>query len=349
VSHKNRSVLFTRLLLMLLALLAISSTVIAQEATECEAGFRLFEHELLATEPLCIPEDPQRIAFIESSIAYGIGLGVNSVTSNYYFQAILSDFPALLDEETISKMVDVGNTWEINAEALLEANPDLIISATWYPEANEYAETIAPTVVIDHDKAKTWLESFDIIAQILGRTEERDALLVDIDKRVKDLAEVLGEEVTETTFTVAIIESPEQLWMFTSKNFGADMAFSAGLRMPDSVPTPEEADAAGFGLYAVPVSLEELPLIDADHIFLFTNYDSAVQEGLFASPLWQNFAGSNPERIHFLSGDYWVRDNPIAAHRVLDDLFRNIAGVDPAEVSPNPFAYTYEVTEEEAE
>lgn len=335
-------------ILLLLALLLVGiAPLAAQDTTECEEGFRLFDHELLATDPLCVPPDPQRIAFIDSSIAYGIALDVDSITRNYYFDAFLGDFPALVDEEAKEAMIDVGNTWEINAEALLEAQPDLIISATWFPEANEYAQTIAPTIVIDFDISESWLQGFELIAQLTGRTEEQAALLGEIDERLATLSDLLAEQgLTDTTFTVAIIEGPDQLWLFTENNFGATLAQQAGLLLPDTVPTPEEAAASGDGPFAVPVSLELLPMIDADHIFLFTNFNSDVELELFANPVWESFAAANPERIHFLNGEYWVRDHPISAHRIIDDLFRYIAGVEPAEVSPNPFAYTYEVEAE---
>jgi ABC-type Fe3+-hydroxamate transport system substrate-binding protein len=140
------------------------------------------------------------------------------------------------------------------------------------------------------------------------------------------------------TFTVTIIESGDSIWMFNSTNFGANIAFDAGLTFTENVPTPEETPDRGA---AVQISLEQLPLIDADHIFLFTNWNSGAEKELFANPVWQSFAASNPERIHYLTGEYWVREHPYSAHRVIDDLFRYVAKVEPADVSPNPFAYTY--------
>lgn len=308
---------------------------------DCEEGFRPFDHELLATEPLCIPENPQRIAFIDSTIAYGIALDLDSVTRSYYFDAFLGDFPNLVDEAAKSKMTDVGNTWEINAEAVVVAKPDLIVSATWWPEANEQIQDIAPTVIFDHDRAKNWRQSLEAVAQLTGRTEAQAELLAQIETRLAALRDTLGEAAAETTFTVVIIEGPTQLWLFTSKNFGAQLAQEVGLTLPETVPSPEEVLAATGSDYATSVTLEQLPMIEADHIFMFTNWNSGMEKELFANPVWQNFAASNPERIHFLNGEYWVRDHPISAHRVLDDLFRYIAEVDPAEVAPNPFAYTY--------
>lgn len=334
--------------MLLLALLLVGiAPLAAQDEAECEEGFHLFDHELLATDPVCVPIDPQRIAFIDSSSVYGIALGVPSITTNYYLDAFLHDFPALVDEETKSAMLDVGNTWEMSAEALLEVHPDLVVSATWYPEANEYAQSIAPTIVIDFDIAKSWLEGFDLIAQLTGRTSERDALLAQIDERLTTLRGLLAEKgLSDQTFSVSVIDSPAQIWTFTDLNFGAQLALQAGLTFPDAVPTSEEASLLPDGAYAVPISLELLPTVDADHIFLFTNSGSDADVEFFANPVWQSFASTNPDRIHFLDGEYWVRDNPISAHRIIDDLFTYVVGVDPSDVSPNPFAYTYQVEAE---
>ncbi len=334
-------------MLLLGLLLVCIAPLAAQDATECEAGFRLFDHELLSTDPVCVPVDPQRIAFIDSSSVYGIALGVPSITTNYYLDAFMHDFPALVDEQTKSAMLDVGKTWEMNAEALLKVNPDLVVSATWYAEANEYAQSIAPTVVIDFDIAKSWLEGFDLIAQLTGRTSERDVLLTQIDERLETLRDLLDEKgLGDQTFSVSVIESPTQIWTFTDLNFGAQLALQAGLTFPDAVPTSEEASLFPDGAYAVPISLELLPTVDADHIFLFNNFDTNPDVEFFANPVWQSFAAPNPDRVHFLKGEYWVRDNPISAHRILDDLFTHIVGADPAEVSPNPFAYTYQIEAE---
>ena len=54
------------ILLILLTLIAIPfNTTQAQDTPVCEDGFRFFEHELLVTDPVCIPEEPQRIVTLE--------------------------------------------------------------------------------------------------------------------------------------------------------------------------------------------------------------------------------------------------------------------------------------------
>lgn len=355
---KNRTSLSTLILLLVLLISAcapaatqqpVEATTASASATPeatlitltCKNGFRAFDHALLATEPVCIPENPQRIAFIDSTVNNAIALGVDSITRHYYLDVSLNEFPMLLDETALNKMTDVGNTWEMNPERLVLARPDLIVTSTWWTDTNPLIKDIAPTVIFDHDRAEDWTQSFDAVASLTKRTEMKDALLAEIDKRIETLRSTLGEKAAETTFTVVIIEGPEQLWLFTEKNFGAQLAQKAGLPLAETVPTEEEVIAATGSAYATSISLEKLSMIDADHIFMFTNWNSGMEKELFANPVWQNFAASNPDRIHLLDGEYWVRDHPIAAHRVIDDLFRYVAKVEPADVSPNPFVHTY--------
>ncbi|MEL6406896.1 MAG: hypothetical protein AAFR81_21170 [Chloroflexota bacterium] len=40
-------------------------TLNAQESDNCDAGLQLFEHDLLATDPVCIPEDAQRTVTLD--------------------------------------------------------------------------------------------------------------------------------------------------------------------------------------------------------------------------------------------------------------------------------------------
>src|SRR5690606_1169067 len=58
-----------KIAILLLIAVGISSMAIpaAAQEDECEAGFRLFDHEYLATDPVCIPENPQRVLALENA------------------------------------------------------------------------------------------------------------------------------------------------------------------------------------------------------------------------------------------------------------------------------------------
>jgi ABC-type Fe3+-hydroxamate transport system substrate-binding protein len=59
---------------------------------------------------------------------------------------------------------------------------------------------------------------------------------------------------------------------------------------------------------------------------------------LVANPLWQTLSAVQNGNVYRVS-DYWYRGGSytLAVHQVIDDLFIHLAGVDPAEVSPNPY------------
>lgn len=50
--------------LLMSSVVFLSNHHAAAQATDCEAGFRLVEHELLA-EPICVPENPQRVVAVQ--------------------------------------------------------------------------------------------------------------------------------------------------------------------------------------------------------------------------------------------------------------------------------------------
>ena len=51
--------------LAFLTILLSGTVVLAQDSADCEDGFRLFDHERLATEPVCVPENAQRIISLD--------------------------------------------------------------------------------------------------------------------------------------------------------------------------------------------------------------------------------------------------------------------------------------------
>ncbi len=98
---------------LLLTVLAFAS---AQE-TPCEAGFRLFDHKLLATEPVCIPENPKRVALVDEKAITAYSLGVETVTMNSYLYDFAETYPFALDAAARERMVDIGRTGEASGSA----------------------------------------------------------------------------------------------------------------------------------------------------------------------------------------------------------------------------------------
>lgn len=157
---KSRIVIFTTLMIFMRAL-----PVSTQKTTECEPGFRLFDHEYLAGDPVCIPENPQRILALEMSALESVLLADKELvdTANWLHEEV----PVLLPElaPALEGIADTG--YPTNLEAALLANPDLILAVDGDIDL-EAGRAIAPVVMplpgIEHD----WKLSMAFWSVVLG-------------------------------------------------------------------------------------------------------------------------------------------------------------------------------------
>ncbi|MEM7799119.1 MAG: ABC transporter substrate-binding protein, partial [Chloroflexota bacterium] len=310
-------------------------------------GDRLFESELLFTEPLCVPEDPQRVAFIDELVGLVPVLGVESVSRSIYFDLFNDDFPNAFSQEQIDSMTDIGHPRAAEAETVLLSEPDLIISGNYWEDANKFLPDIAPTVIWDWDVTNDWSAYFLELSELLGKGDVGQEVMDGIDARMASLEAEIGE-TDETYVVVRTMDELDSIQVFTTYNFGAEHVAKVGLTMPDAVLTPDEA-AEVRNAWWYPLSVEALQDLDADHIFMLAGWEAEVQEAFMANPLWQTLEAVQNDQVHFIEGEYWVRTHPIASHRIIDDIFTHVAGVDAAEVAPNPYAFTYDATDSDAE
>lgn len=340
IAATGRHILLTSLIV---AGLASASPSIAQDKPTCEAGQKLFESHLLLNGSICVPEAPQRVAFLDDYVVYAMELGIPTITRSYYSNIIVTDFPGLASRLDPATTFDVGNTWEMKGEALLNAQPDLIVTLKYWDVAIGFAKDIAPTIIVDDEKAESWLDTPRMVADLFGKQAEQAELEAGLEARLTGLRDALAK-AGSPSFTFTQVEAADSFWTFTTEAFGPEFAVSAGMKTGPSIPTPEVAATMPSGsTVAVPVSQENLGFIDADHIFLYANNESdGAEEMLRNSPIFQKFAADRPGRVHFLKGEYWFRGSASSAHRIIDDIYRNVLGVEPKDVSPNPFAWAYE-------
>lgn len=328
--------------LALVGFVAMSGGAVAQDKPTCGPGTYLFEHKLLV-EPVCVPDDPKRVAFIDDTVLSGIELGVPSITRSHYSNIIVADFPGLAEQLDPATTTDVGNTWEMNGEVLLNAQPDLVVTLKYWDVAIPLARAVAPTLVIDDERAADWRDVPRMLAAVFDKEAEQAALEAGVDARIAAFKAGLAAAGGSKTFTFTQVESGTSLWSFTTEAFGPEFAVAAGMTLGKGIPTPEEAAKLPDGSkVAFPVSQENLATIDADHIFLYANMGSDAEAMLKDNAVFQRFMAERPGRVHFLKGEYWFRAGAISAHRVLDDLWRDVLGQDPATVSPNPWASAYQ-------
>ena len=317
--------------------------------TECEEGFRLFDHELLETDAVCIPESPERIAALapapfEIMLAIGEDVPVGAVS---YLESIYQrNFP--YTNERAAEVEFVG--FPANLEAVLALEPDLIVMSPFGEEDIELLQEIAPTVVLPALPNVEWETNMRFTGDLLNRSDEVDALIAQYDERVETLRGLVGNPSEAEVSVVRYADDGGQpiLQMQLANAFSTDILADVGFARPESQAyTAEEATEIYDSPIAASISLEELPLIDGQYLFAWSQAPDAegdaANEGAWTSlsddPLWATLEAVQAEQT-FQVGGHWVGWGFHAAHEVLDDLFVHVAGVDPTEVAPNPFVTT---------
>lgn len=330
--------------------LILSSFVIACLAygQDCQAGFRLFNHEYLQNDATCIPEKPERLAVLDlSTLEVALIHGVQPVAMYQYGRDLIARSNPNIHVEVMAlteDSADVGNPRAINLEALLEADPDVIVMNR-YSLANsnlEQLQEIAPTLVFRNPfESSEYRASVSFMAELLHAPELAEQLLSQLDSRLVQFRDALDEQQS-----VSLVRLREAVVLFVSGSFADHLIHEAGLVRPEQqrgydLRFVEEENKGRNGFE---VSYERLPIIDADYIFIWTAGRSsnvedeakAIIARLQEDPLWQTLEAVQNDHL-FVVGSHWQGFGIFEAHAVLDDLFRHIVGVEPQDVASNPF------------
>ncbi len=307
-------------------------------AQECEEGFRFFDHELLATEPLCIPENPERILALDmASVEMTLLTGKNLVgTANW----ILSELPLLETRfaDALESAEDVG--YPANLEQTLLLAPDLILAVGTSVAGDTIdasaAGEIAPVVLADPAVFDDWQLGMSFWAEVLGTQDLYTEMLTNYETRVGELRSELGNASETTISLVPIAGGSVYMWM--PDTAPGSILEDVGFARPE--PQSLEAEAAqeryGAAQY-IQVSEERYDLLDADVIFYFTyaasdpgtaGKEAGNVRALEQNPLWQSLSAVQNDRAYFVPGYWWRAQTYLLANKVLDDMFINLAGAE---------------------
>lgn len=260
-----------------------------------------------------VPADPQRVVALgDTPLDTSLALGVTPVATlssrgGTTVSAYLADRAG--DVEL------VGTVRETNLEAVVQAQPDLILAAAGTEQAQYDAlSAIAPTVVPEGTGFGEWESDAAVFADALGRGDEVEELLADLEERAADIASRV-----DAPGTAAVVR-----WMPNGP-----IVMSAGLM------TGRLVEAVGDQLPAVaefrdkphtdPLSLENLSAVDADVLYVATLNDDgrSALEAAQASPAFARLGAAQNGGVHVVDGSTWTSAaGPIAASLVLDDLER---------------------------
>jgi iron complex transport system substrate-binding protein len=260
-----------------------------------------------------IPVNPKRVAgiYVED---YLKALGVTPVVQWYHPSWGKQDYLNLdVPEYDITGSI----------EALLEKNPDLIITDGGADAAKyEQYSKVAPTYRLPEKVLQDSRQMLTAIAEALGIPEKGEAVLAEYDQKVADgkakLQQALGqEEVAVIRLNVA----EKTFALFGVKNRFTGVIYNQfGL-----TPVPMAADMTEFQSI---ISEEVIPDLEADHIIVFPDnggWDTAENEEaikMLSGPLWKNLPAVKNGNIYRMERSHWQSGAITANSMKLDDLLK---------------------------
>ncbi|MEM8902386.1 MAG: ABC transporter substrate-binding protein [Actinomycetota bacterium] len=313
-------------------------------AGDCADGQRSFDHPFMTNGPLCIPETPERVVDL-STDALEVLVATNDApvgTQSWATGIMGTNFPYLAPQ--LEGITDLGFN-PVNLEAVALADPDLIVAGDFMREdIGDELEGIATTVFFESGGSGDWKEGMDFSGALLNREDVVAERFAEYDARVADLQEAVGDPSAVEVSVVRVTVDPGEVMMNMVASYPSAVLADVGFGRPASQAlTSEEAIELYEGDIGAFISIEQIELIDGDHIFFWSQTPDAEQdaqadaafEEIVGNPLFGTLDAIQNDNFTRVDG-HWVGWGFHAAHAILDDLFVNIAGVDPAEVSPNP-------------
>jgi iron complex transport system substrate-binding protein len=265
----------------------------------------------------CVPRQPSRVVALDHTAAGNLlSLGVTpiGVASN-----LLPELAGL-----IPNVPRLGQSDQINLEALAVLQPDLIIGSHWDMEGTyDKLSAIAPTVAFDMQTTADWQRPFRFHGQVLGLEAEAEAVLEQYKRHVEELRIQVSTPPIQVSL-VRVADQSGQIGLYLKNCFGGSILTDLGFARPPSQNegTPDQPPFAKW------VSNEVISQADGDVILLFTfgatpaiaTAAEAELERLKTDPLWRSLTAVQQNQV-YLVGHYWGAGNsPLAADWVLDDV-----------------------------
>lgn len=151
-----------------------------------------------ADNEITLNEKPERVAILHSNyLEYFFALGTPPIASAGASvgtaQQALDTYETLEPYRGSAEIIDLGSAREINLEAIMEAQPDVIVTFVGHSGLDEIYDqltAIAPVVLVDF--SATWQEQTRACAEIVGAEEEAEEIIADTEAAIAEAHEVLN-------------------------------------------------------------------------------------------------------------------------------------------------------------
>ncbi|NET10236.1 MAG: iron-siderophore ABC transporter substrate-binding protein [Merismopedia sp. SIO2A8] len=230
------------------------------------ADCRSIEHQAGKTE-LC--GQPQRIVTLgPSALEHLLALEMQPIGFSDHVAFHQGDYDnprqqiPYLGSHITQPLINLGVAERPSLEAILKAEPDLIIGTEFQSAQYEVLSEIAPTIVLNREAST---ESLTIVAQAVDRTEQAEALLIGTEQRIVSTRETLAPVIASHPKVLLLVATQLQEIVLGQSHPSCSSPIEA---MGFQLVSPPTLDNVTPDVWT-PISLETLPgLNDADLVII---------------------------------------------------------------------------------
>lgn len=206
----------------------------------------------------------------------------------------------------------LGTYLEPNMEGIIALDPDLIIATDAHNKIYDNLVKIAPTIVLQ--RTEDWQSVLLKFGQILNKPQEAQQLVDGYKQKVSDLKTVLANKMKGQT--VALIRPRDKMIRLqtTAHRTSQILYNDLGLTPPQMANNAKDT--------SVMISLESLPELTADHMFLLQDDTNLELTTTFQeSSIWKNLKSVKDNHVYAENTAQWIGYyGPIAINLIIDQI-----------------------------
>lgn len=232
-------------------------------------------------------------------------------------------------EEQMRDVTRIGRWYEPNLEAILATEPGLIIALdSLIADYDDQLQAIAPTEYVTftgQGGAAGARENLINVARILGLEDRAGTRFDEHLSKIEEAKAQLAETVdNQSVAFLRVLEKEFRLVTIAPGYIGPVLYEDLGLTPPayiEQVTADAGADSYGW----VPMSLEVVPDIQADHIFFLSENEDTLRE-LTESSLWQTLPAVKNGNLYQVNDVTWQTTAIQANESKIEDVVAMLAG-----------------------
>lgn len=278
-----------------------------------EAGETVVSHKYGET---IVPENPERIVSIKLEDLM-LALGVDIVAARNFEGFYLED---QINELGIGTIAVDEESDTINLEQVLSYKPDLIIIRDSFDQSiYDELSKIAPTIAFD---LKTPTTSLLALGEALGMADQATERLEAYGQVIENAKEAL-KDVDGEVAMLRIMKKEIRLYPYSINDMSNFLYKDLGLMADPMVIEYDKADSLA-------ISMEVLPDLTADHIFVVAGYGASSAESIKesqeryeaikADALWQSVPAVQEGNIYEVDSRVWLTHGILATEMKIADV-----------------------------